>query len=220
MGFPTSNVTTTDCLISEFICPICVNLVEYPIQTSCSHLFCRSDIPIYRALTSLVIICRKVENMRTGNLAKINPRPIGNLKSKFRTASNLIDFGVKDSKRLVGRNCWEEWLSVQTQNSRCPKCNTNLQVCNVGNVIFHGKAVIKYLQHTSAASDLKECNPLAWRILQRVQVRFYYRVNFWPFANTRRLCHLERGASPHFGFQAGFETGRLLHNLALLNPRK
>lgn len=25
------------------------------------------------------------------------------------------------------RNCWEEWLSVQSQNSRCPKCNTNMQ---------------------------------------------------------------------------------------------
>ena len=27
------------------------------------------------------------------------------------------------------------------------------------------------MQHTTATADLKECNPLAWRILQRVQVQ-------------------------------------------------
>jgi hypothetical protein len=38
---------------------------------------------------------------------------------------SVIDFWLRCHDP---RNCWEEWLSVQNQDSRCPKCNNNLQV--------------------------------------------------------------------------------------------
>eukprot|EP00960_Hanusia_phi_P064852 765939-Hanusia_phi.AAC.6 len=42
MGFPTTNLITDEQIISEFICPICVQLVEDPIITVCTHVFCKS----------------------------------------------------------------------------------------------------------------------------------------------------------------------------------
>jgi len=40
-GFPTDRLLTNENLIEEFLCPICVQLVEAPVITACSHVFCR-----------------------------------------------------------------------------------------------------------------------------------------------------------------------------------
>jgi len=88
MGFPTDNLRTSDSLISEFICPICVSLVEEPLVTLCSHVFCK--------------------------------------------------------------NCWQEWAH-QTTSTSCPKCNSTAAT-------------------RSQPQPLQQANPLAWRILSRVEI--------------------------------------------------
>mmetsp|Transcript_2380 Transcript_2380/g.3441 ORF Transcript_2380/g.3441 Transcript_2380/m.3441 type:complete len:505 (+) Transcript_2380:131-1645(+) len=41
MGFPTDDILETGSLHKEFECGICLNLVEYPSYTACSHVFCK-----------------------------------------------------------------------------------------------------------------------------------------------------------------------------------
>ncbi|GAB5372694.1 hypothetical protein AAMO2058_001686700 [Amorphochlora amoebiformis] len=41
MGFPNDLVLEKGTLHEEFICGICLSLVEYPTYTSCSHVFCK-----------------------------------------------------------------------------------------------------------------------------------------------------------------------------------
>ena len=59
MGFPTSNILTNDNLIEEFVCPICSDMVEYPIVTSCSHLFCKNCLEEWLAVQREKRICPK-----------------------------------------------------------------------------------------------------------------------------------------------------------------
>mmetsp|Transcript_6797 Transcript_6797/g.17388 ORF Transcript_6797/g.17388 Transcript_6797/m.17388 type:complete len:587 (-) Transcript_6797:22-1782(-) len=92
MGFSTADLVSDEALINEFLCPICSQLVEVPVITTCSHVFCR--------------------------------------------------------------NCYLEWVQQQQQDeqsSRCPKCATGLK--------------------SAGAYELQKANPLAWRLLCRVQVR-------------------------------------------------
>jgi len=92
MGFSTADLVSDEALINEFLCPICSQLVEVPVITPCTHVFCR--------------------------------------------------------------NCYCEWVQQQQQDeqtTRCPKCNINLQ--------------------SAAVPELQRANPLAWRLLCRVQVR-------------------------------------------------
>lgn len=96
-GFSTDRLLTDAALIEEFFCPICTSLVETPVITACSHVFCRT--------------------------------------------------------------CWEEWMSREHVSSRCPKCNR----------IFAGVGAAA--DSCPPCVDLREGNPLAWRILSRVQVR-------------------------------------------------
>ena len=96
-GFPTDKLITNEALIEEFVCPICMQLVEMPVITACDHVFCR--------------------------------------------------------------NCWDEWMSRPHVSSKCPKCNR----------IFSGEGA--QMDSEPAILDLRSANPLAWRVLSRVQIR-------------------------------------------------
>lgn len=125
MGFPTTNLITDEQVISEFICPICVQLVEEPVITICTHVFCKS--------------------------------------------------------------CWEEWLSQVNSSSKCPKCNS------------------VFMQVPSkVTAPLRTGNPLAWRILSRVQVKCpldthgcQWRGEYSEIAShlTSSESHLSRGSA-------------------------
>mmetsp|Transcript_7191 Transcript_7191/g.10948 ORF Transcript_7191/g.10948 Transcript_7191/m.10948 type:complete len:583 (+) Transcript_7191:87-1835(+) len=42
MGFPTSLVLETGSLHEEFVCSVCLSIVEHPVLTKCSHVFCKN----------------------------------------------------------------------------------------------------------------------------------------------------------------------------------
>jgi hypothetical protein len=44
MGFSLELVLSPEAHCVEFTCAICCQLVEYPMHTSCSHVFCQDCI--------------------------------------------------------------------------------------------------------------------------------------------------------------------------------
>lgn len=123
-------------MIEEFVCPICVQLVEAPVITTCSHVFCKP--------------------------------------------------------------CWEEWMSQSKSlsSSKCPKCNR----------VFTGLGASA--DNTPPVAELKIGNPLAHRILNRVQVRCMLPECSWTGDYSEISAHLTASDSHHTRARGGEQAAK------------
>eukprot|EP01006_Ploeotia_vitrea_P051941 TRINITY_DN67620_c1_g11_i1.p1 TRINITY_DN67620_c1_g11~~TRINITY_DN67620_c1_g11_i1.p1 ORF type:complete len:574 (-),score=54.36 TRINITY_DN67620_c1_g11_i1:200-1921(-) len=81
MPFPLSHVLTSEELISEFLCKICMQLVDYPVYTRCTHVFCKNCLQQWVEQKSTCPTCN----------ATLNYRDVGELKAACPLAWRILN---------------------------------------------------------------------------------------------------------------------------------
>eukprot|EP01125_Pyxidicula_operculata_P017431 TRINITY_DN6106_c0_g1_i3.p1 TRINITY_DN6106_c0_g1~~TRINITY_DN6106_c0_g1_i3.p1 ORF type:complete len:174 (+),score=3.62 TRINITY_DN6106_c0_g1_i3:24-545(+) len=145
-------------LDSDYVCTICINVLNRPVQTICGHSFCNDCISTYRKLSESCPICR--ENLGNGSVfpdkkterqisSKIVNCPnreckektdYGNIFKHLDTCMYEIVECTQNCKMKIERGILEEHITHTCPKTKVKcefdKCNVCLNLCFLISTIY------------------------------------------------------------------------------------
>ncbi|XP_037051211.1 E3 ubiquitin-protein ligase NRDP1-like [Bradysia coprophila] len=154
----------------EFMCTICTQVLENPVQSSCEHIFCHACINEWLAKVKTCPVCRDTITKNVEPVA----RYFRNLLNKLELKCDFASLGCKSVLKLedfkdhiAGRCVYNPNMEIA-----CDKgCNITIRrhEYEASDCISHLSNALKQLQHTQN-EQTKIVNSLRWQICYNMNI--------------------------------------------------